>query len=145
MAIADAPLRSRRAALAPFQEATSIWFRGDTGRALAWMALAMLARFPLLARIEGLLDHDQGVVGLMALDIATGRRWPIFFDGQRYMGALEPYTAAALVKLFGHSPAVVALAPLLFFGLFAAGQYILWRQWADGRTGHLAALFAVAA
>src|SRR5579864_8559589 len=142
MAIADAPLRSRRAALAPFQEATSIWFRGDTGRALAWMALAMLARFPLLARIEGLLDHDQGVVGLMALDIAKGRRWPIFFDGQRYMGALEAYTAAVFVWLFGHSPEVVALAPVLYFGMFVAGQYVLWRLW-DGRTaGHLAALVA---
>ena len=45
-----------------------------------------------MARIEGALDHDQSVVGLMALDIAAGRRWPVFFDGQRYMGALEPYT-----------------------------------------------------
>ena len=48
-----------------------------------------------MARIEGVLDHDQSIVGLMALDIAAGRRWPIFFDGQRYMGAVEPYVAAA--------------------------------------------------
>lgn len=79
----------------------------------------------------------------MALDIAAGRRLPIFFDGQRYMGALEAYTAAAFVRAFGHSPAIVAFAPLLFFGLFAAGQFALWRSWQNRGTGHLAALFAV--
>ena len=80
----------------------------------------------------------------MALDVAAGRRWPIFFDGQRYMGALEPYLAAVLVRLFGHAPAVVAIAPTLCFALFVAGQYLLWRRWADRPTAHLAALFAVA-
>lgn len=107
------------------------------------MVVGAALRCLLLARIEGALDHDQSVVGLMALDIAAGRRWPIFFDGQRYMGAVEAYTAALLVALFGHSPRVVAVAPLLFFSLFAAGQYALWRCWKDRRTGHLASLFTV--
>jgi hypothetical protein len=119
------------------------WTRGDTASALGWFALALVARAPLVARIEGVLDHDQSIVGLMALDIAAGRRFPIFFDGQRYMGAVEPYVAALLVALFGHSPSVVALAPWLFFGLFVAGQYGLWRCWGDRITGHLAALFSV--
>jgi hypothetical protein len=96
-----------------------------------------------VARIEGVLDHDQSIVGLMALDIAAGRRWPIFFDGQRYMGAVEAYLAAVFVRIFGHSPAIVALSPLVFFGLFAAGQYLLWRHWADRPSGHLAALITV--
>ena len=80
----------------------------------------------------------------MALDVADGRRWPGFFDGQRRVGALEPYLAAVLVKLFGHAPAVVAIAPTLCFALFVAGQFLLWRRWADRPTAHLAALFAVA-
>ncbi|MDR3634599.1 MAG: hypothetical protein P4L84_12410 [Isosphaeraceae bacterium] len=96
-----------------------------------------------MARVEGVLDHDQSIVGLMALDVAAGRRWPIFFDGQRYMGAIEPYVAALLVKLFGHSPSVVAMAPLLFFGLFVAAQYAVWRTWSSRATGHGAALVAV--
>jgi hypothetical protein len=96
-----------------------------------------------VARIEGVLDHDQSIVGLMALDIAAGRRWPIFFDGQRYMGAVEAYLAAAFVGMFGHSPAMVALSPLVFFGLFAAGQYLIWRHWVDRPSGHLAALITV--
>jgi hypothetical protein len=124
--------------------------RRDAAWALAWAAVGggrraapagpPALRAPLAARIEGMLDDDQGVVGLMALDIASGRRWPIFFDGQRYMGAVEAYTAAAFVVVFGHSPAVVALAPLLFFGLFVAGQFAAWRLWAGRPTGHLAAL-----
>jgi hypothetical protein len=113
---------------------------GDAVRALAWMMVAIAARLPLVVRIEGAHDSDQSVVGLMALDIAAGRRWPLFFDGQRYMGAVEGYVAAAFVLLFGHSPTVVAFSPLLFFGLFVAGQYLLWSRWADRTTGHLAGL-----
>lgn len=79
----------------------------------------------------------------MALDIAAGRRFPVFFDGQRYMGAVEGYVAAVFVSVFGHAPEVVALAPLLGFGLFAAGQYAVWSRWADRGTGHLAAALAV--
>jgi hypothetical protein len=119
------------------------WTRGDSAWALGWFALALAARAPFVARIERILDHDQSIVGLMALDIAAGRRFPIFFDGQRYMGAVEPYVAGLLVVLFGHSPVVVTLAPWLFFGLFVAGQFALWRRWGDRLTGHLAALVSV--
>jgi hypothetical protein len=119
------------------------WSRADTLRGAAWCAAGILARAPLAARVEGVLDHDQSVVGLMALDIAAGRRWPIFFDGQRYMGAVEPYVAALMVKLLGHAPSIVALAPLLFFGLFVAGQYAVWRLWSDRATGHWAAVVAL--
>ena len=89
------------------------------------------------------LDHDQSVVGLMALDIAAGRRFPIFFDGQRYMGAVEAYVAAAFTRVLGHAPPSVALAPVLFFGLFVAGQFAVWRLWKDSPTGHLAALLTL--
>ncbi len=124
-------------------DSVSPWSRADSARASLWFVAALLARGPLVARIEGVLDHDQSVVGLMALDIASGRRLPIFFDGQRYMGAVEAYVAAGFVGLFGHSPSVVALAPLLAFGLFAAGQFVAWRLWRDRATGNLAALLTV--
>jgi hypothetical protein len=132
--------RSRCAEEAP---RTGGWSRVDGALAIVWFAVALAARAPFVARIEGVLDHDQSTVGLMALDIAAGRRFPIFYDGQRYMGAVEPYVAALLVRVFGHSPVVVALAPWLFFGLFVAGQYTLWRCWSDRLTGHLAALISV--
>lgn len=119
------------------------WSASDSLLTAAWCAAAVLARLPFVARIEGALDHDQSVVGLMALDIAAGRRFPIFFDGQRYMGAVEPYAAAAFVRAFGHTPAIVALAPLTAFGLFAAGQFAVWRCWRGRATGHLAAALTV--
>ena len=125
------------------RQTTRGWTGSDSAWTVGWFALALAARAPFVARIEGILDHDQSIVGLMALDIAAGRRFPIFFDGQRYMGAVEPYVAGLLVALFGHSPVVVALAPWLFFGLFVAGQYVLWRCWGDRLTGHLAALVSV--
>ena len=117
--------------------------RGESLRVLGWFGVAILARLPLLGRIEGILDHDQSIVGLMALDIASGRRWPIYFDGQRYMGALESYVAAGFVRVLGHSPGVVACSPLLFFGLFVAGQYACWSRWSGRTTGHLAASITV--
>ncbi|HEV3121243.1 MAG TPA: hypothetical protein VGY53_05050, partial [Isosphaeraceae bacterium] len=144
MAVAAALVEKRRAKPVSFAEAgpSAAWSWADTLCALGWLLVALLARGFLTARIEGLLDHDQGVVGLMALDISHGSRWPIFFDGQRYMGALEAYTAALFVALFGHSPAVVSMAPTLYTGLFVAGQFALWRKWAGRATGHLAALVA---
>ena len=144
MAVAEVtgrPVQAGARADRPRTDAT--WTRGDWVRTAAWLVVAFAARGALAARIEGVLDDDQSVVGLMALDIAAGRRLPIFFDGQRYMGAVEAYVAAVFEWLLGHSPAVVALAPTLFFALFAAGQYALWRTWADRATGHLAALLTV--
>src|SRR5262249_32113726 len=33
--------------------------------------------------------------------------------------------------------------PLVYFGLFTAGQYLIWRTWANRPRGHLAALVTV--
>jgi hypothetical protein len=146
MTVAEAPrLQSRREPNHnhPPEVISAPWSRADSVWAVVWLLTAMATRLPLIAHVEGVLDHDQAVVGLMALDISQGRRWPIFFDGQRYMGALEAYIAAIFVALFGHEPAIVALVPALFFALFAMGQYIIWRLWADRTTAHLAALITV--
>lgn len=108
-----------------------------------WLLIAFAARAPLVSRVEGMLDHDQAVVGLMALDIAEGRRLPIFFDGQRYMGAIEAYIAAGFVLATGyHEPWTIALAPTLVFGLFVAGQFLFWRNWCGPAVGHMAAAFS---
>ncbi|GAC1469802.1 MAG: hypothetical protein NVSMB9_14080 [Isosphaeraceae bacterium] len=127
----------------PATPSTEPWSRLDTLLTLAWCLAVFVVRLPFVARIEGVLDHDQSVVGLMALDIAAGRRFPIFFDGQRYMGAVEAYVAAAFVRALGHSPSVIALAPLSAFAIFAAGQFAVWRCWQGRRTGHFAAALTV--
>ncbi len=125
-------------------ETNDAWIARDTIAALGWFAAALIARSVMVARVEGVLEHDQAIVGLMALDIAEGRRWPIFFDGQRYMGAMEAYTAAVFVRLFGHSPASVAMAPTLYYAGLVAGQFAAWRAWRGRACGHLAALFTLA-
>ncbi|MFO0910328.1 MAG: hypothetical protein U0794_18620 [Isosphaeraceae bacterium] len=112
---------------------------GFLAGASGWLVVALILRAPFVWRAEGILDHDQSVVGLMALDIAAGRRFPLFFDGQRYMAAVEAYLAALAVALLGHSPTSVAVAPWLFEALFVAGQFVVWGRWKGRRTGHLAA------
>ncbi len=111
--------------------------------AVLWFAAGCLVRGLFLPRIEGIFDHDQAVVGLMSYDISRGERWPIFFDGQRYMGAIEAYVAAGFVRLFGFTPSTVALAPLFFCGLFVCGQFVLWTRWSSRAAGHLAASIAL--
>lgn len=128
----------------PTDPGPAAWTAKDTLSALGWFAAALAARAVLLARIEGVLDHDQAVVGLMAMDIAEGRRWPIFFDGQRYMGAIEAYTAAIFVKFFGHTALTVAMAPTFYFALLTAAQFGAWRSWSGRAAGHLAAAMTVA-
>ena len=54
----------------------SAWTFRDTLAALGWFVLAIVARSLRLSRVENVLDHDQAIVGLMALDISEGRRWP---------------------------------------------------------------------
>jgi hypothetical protein len=125
-------------------ESPDAWIARDTIAALGWFALALVTRSIMVSRIEGVIEHDQAIVGLMALDIAEGRRLPIFFDGQRYMGALESYTAAIFVRLFGHSPSSVAMAPTFYFAALVAGQFAAWRAWKGRACGHLAALFTLA-
>lgn len=119
------------------------WSRSDTLAALTWFLVALAVRFPMVLRAEGMLDHDQSVVGLMALDVSEGRRLPLFFDGQRYMGAVEPLLAAGFVKLLGHAPSTVSMAPWLVFGLFVAGQFALWRTWRSRALGNLSAILSL--
>jgi hypothetical protein len=69
-------------------------------------------------------DSDQAVVGLMAKHLAEGRAFPLFFYGQHYMLAVEPWLAAPFFKLFGVSVATLKL-PLLCVNI-AVGALLLW-------------------
>nr|BBH96091.1 hypothetical protein KTA_42900 [Thermogemmatispora argillosa] len=70
-------------------------------------------------------DSEEGTMGLMALHIARGQDWPIFYYGQNYMGAGEAYVAAIFFRLFGASLLSLRLAMLLFLLLFALASYQL--------------------
>lgn len=57
------------------------------------------------------LNADEAVPGLMALHIAGGREWPVFYYGQQYFGALEAYLTAGLFKVVGFQPWLVFVVP----------------------------------
>ena len=65
---------------------------------------------------------DQAIVGLMANAILHGH-FSAFYWGQAY-GGVEPYAAAAMFALFGHSVFVLDLTPVLLSG---AAALLTWR------------------
>ncbi|MBI5763528.1 MAG: hypothetical protein HZA51_08405 [Planctomycetes bacterium] len=106
-----------------------------------WVLSVLLAvaafstRWPLIERGETLLHPDEAVVGIMAQDIAAGRSLPIYFYGQRYMGALEAYVVAAMMPLFDDPIHALRSAPALFLALFVAAQYLMLTSWFGRRGG----------
>lgn len=120
------------------------WPRHPLGRtdmllAVALFAAAIAARWPFIARGETLLHSDEAIVGIMAQDIVEGRRFPIFFYGQRYMGALEAYVIALLRPLFDDPITSLRVGPALFFALLTSLQYLMLTRWFGRRGGLIGA------
>jgi len=116
------------------------WTRLGKRDVLAVAALfsaALLVRWPLIDRGETLLHSDEAIVGIMAQDIAAGRSKPVFFYGQRYMGALEAYVVAGLLGLVNRPIVALRLAPALFFAAMVGVQYAMLTRW-RGRVCGLA-------
>jgi hypothetical protein len=81
----------------------------------------------------------------MAQDIAEGWRFPIYFYGQRYMGALEAYVIAAVRPLCDDPITALRLGPACFFAVLVAVQFLMLSRWfgrAGGLTGALTLLAA---
>jgi hypothetical protein len=81
-------------------------------------------------------NSDEATMGLMALHIAQGRDFPLFFYGQSYTGSGEAWAAAGLFALSG--PSLVALR-LALVASYAAFVFAMWQL---GRLlhGHRVAL-----
>lgn len=108
--------------------------RLDLGMAAVLMIFALVARWPLIERGETLLHSDEAIVGLMAQDISDGTRFPIYFYGQRYMGALEAYVIAAITPFLENPIHALRVGPVLFFAALVAAQYLMLATW-FGRLG----------
>ena len=67
-------------------------------------------------------SSDQAIVGLMANAILHGH-FSAFYWGQAY-GGVEPYAAAVMFALFGHSAATLNLTPAVLSG---AAALVTWR------------------
>jgi hypothetical protein len=68
------------------------------------------------------INSDEAVVGLMARNILHGH-FSAFFWGQSY-GGVEPYVVAPAFALFGQSPLVLNLTPVVLCG---AAAVVTWR------------------
>jgi len=64
-------------------------------------------------------DSDQAIIGLMAKHLAEGRALPLFFYGQHYMLAVEPWIDAPVFKIFGASVLTVKLPLVIINGVVA--------------------------
>lgn len=118
--------------------------RLDALLAIALFLSAIAVRLPLIQRGETLLHSDEAIVGLMAQDIAEGRSLPIFFYGQRYMGALEAYVIAAISFVVPDPITALRLGPTLFFAALVVVQYLMLTRW-FGRTGGIVGAAALLA
>ncbi len=81
------------------------------------LALIIVVRVVYLLNWKSFLDGDESLVGVMAKHITEGKSSPIYYYGQSYMGTLEQYGAAMLFVVFGASPFVLKLVPLLYYSL----------------------------
>lgn len=119
--------------------------RLDAMLAIAFFTIALVARWPFIEKGETLLHSDEAIVGLMAQDIAAGERFPIYFYGQRYMGALEAYVIAAFSPLFDDPIHALRFGPAFFFALMAAIQFCMLTRWFGRRGGIMGAVVLLAA
>lgn len=94
-------------------------------------AIIMMLLIRLWLYLSGSIsfDSDEAILGLMARHIMSGRDFPLFFYGQRYMGALDAYLTVPLFSLFGQTVgAMRLLQALLYAGVIAVWARLSWRM-----------------
>ena len=107
-------------------------------------AAALAVRSPFIIKGETMLHSDEAIVGIMAQDISELRKFPIYFYGQRYMGALEAYVIATLLPLFENPVYALRLGPALFFGLLCGLQYLMLTRWFGRKAALIGAAILIA-
>jgi hypothetical protein len=110
--------------------------------ATAFIVAAVVARtFPFVWWPNAHFDSDQAIVGLMAKHISEGRAWPLYFYGQNYMLAVEPYLAAPV--MWGLGPTVLAVKlPLVIINV-AAALLLFWLLVREARLSPWVAVIPV--
>ncbi|RKR90621.1 hypothetical protein BDK92_4999 [Micromonospora pisi] len=96
--------------------------------AVAFGLLGLVYRLVLLLVEVPPTNSDEATSGLVAMHLAQGREFPLFFYGQYYMGALESYLATPLFVLLGPSTLALRLPNLLLYAVFLALVWQLARR-----------------
>jgi hypothetical protein len=81
------------------------------------IALGVGIRIWAAAQWSGNFDSDEAIFGLMARHINEGEL-PVYYYGQHYMGSVEAFLAAGMIKLFGSGVFPLRLGSVLLFGIF---------------------------
>ncbi|WP_328851969.1 glycosyltransferase family 39 protein [Micromonospora globbae] len=81
-------------------------------------------RLALLAWDAPPTNSDEAIMGLAALHIGRGQKFPVWFYGQAYMGTLEAWLAAPVLALTGPSVFGLRLVTLALYAVFAL---LAWR------------------
>jgi hypothetical protein len=68
------------------QASSAKWYLSPRVQLLLCLALAFTVRLILLARTHGMMDGDEGVLGIQAEQILQGK-FPFYYDGQAYMAS----------------------------------------------------------
>lgn len=117
----------------------------DVAIVVSIIITALLVRWPFIAAGDTMLNPDEAIVGVMALDIAAGDQFPIYFYGQRYMGSLESIIIAGCMQVFDNPLYALRMGPALVFGLFVAVQFLMLSRWFGRIGGLIGALSLLAA
>lgn len=94
--------------------------------AMAIIVLAMGLRLILVFLHWPATNSDEGIMAIIANDIAYHGKFPLMFYGQDYMGVIEAYLGALFYHLSG-GPSITALrmGVILLIGLFFIVMYRL--------------------
>lgn len=109
---------------------------GPWARAVPWLILLLyfVHRFWFVLSGRGTIDSDEGVYGIMALEILRGD-FMVFFHGQDYMGSFQAFAAAPFIALFGANPMSLRLlticegAALLLIWRYILGKWEMASAW----------------
>ncbi|GLV56733.1 hypothetical protein KDH_35720 [Dictyobacter sp. S3.2.2.5] len=92
----------------------------------AIIAFALGLRLILILLHWPATNSDEGIMAIIANDIAYHGKWPLMFYGQDYMGVIEAYLGALFYHLTGGlSITALRLGVVLLIGLFFIVMYRL--------------------
>lgn len=114
-------INARWGALSP--ERAARWDLTTVLTALA-VAFGVLYRLILTLVDTPPTNSDEATMGIAAIHISQGERYPAYFYGQDYMGTLEAYLAVPIFWVFGPSIIGLRVPSLLMFFLFLL---VMWK------------------
>src|SRR5437764_8084572 len=101
---------------------------------MACLLVAVIVRVWLIVHTNGVIAGDEAEVGLQAEHILHGEH-PIYYYGQPYMGSLEMYLIAGIIRLTGPFVWAARIEPLIISLILVSITWFFSRALAD--SAHL--------